>query len=250
MNNKKRIVIVGATSLIAEQCARLWLKEQPIELVLVGRDVHRLERIAKDFQVRSPQSDIQIVQSGFLDPKLINTTVESIVESGSVDILLIAHGSLPDQAQCEDSLEKCREALEINGISPVLYAEAFAKHMSKIDHGTIAVIGSVAGDRGRRSNYVYGAAKGLVARYAQGLQHRFAGTGVHVVLIKPGPTDTPMTANLKANGVKLASVELVARQIVDGIAKGKSVIYTPIQWRIIMLIIMHIPNFIFNKLKI
>lgn len=250
MNIKKRIVIIGATSMIAEQCARLWLAKQPNELILVGRDVHRLERIAKDLKVRSPQSDIQIVQSGFLDATVINTTVESIVESGRVDIALIAHGSLPEQAQCEDSLEKCREALEINGISPVLYAEAFAKHMSKIDHGTIAVIGSVAGDRGRRSNYVYGAAKGLVARYVQGLQHRFAGTEVHVVLIKPGPTDTPMTANLKVNGVKLASVELVARQIVDGIAKGTLVIYTPRRWKIIMLIIMHIPNFIFNKLKI
>jgi decaprenylphospho-beta-D-erythro-pentofuranosid-2-ulose 2-reductase len=99
-------------------------------------------------------------------------------------------------------------------------AEAFAKHMARGDHGTLALVGSVAGDRGRKSNYVYGAAKGLVTRYAQGLQHRFAGTGVKVVLIKPGPTDTPMTAHLKVQGAKLATVEDVAHKIVEAIERG------------------------------
>jgi len=143
--------------------------------------------------------------------------------------------------------------LEVNAISPVLYAEAFAKHMGRLNHGTLAVIGSVAGDRGRRSNYIYGAAKGMVTRYVQGLQHRFAGiTGnrVKVVLIKPGPTDTPMTAQFKAKGMKLASVEEVSAGIVAGIAGGKSVVYVPGKWRLIMTIIQHIPAFVFNKLNI
>src|SRR5690606_6692309 len=102
--------------------------------------------------------------------------VEDAVKSGPIDLVLIAHGSLPDQIECQNNIQSCRDALEINGISPVLYAGAFAKEMEQANHGTIALIGSVAGDRGRKSNYVYGAAKGLVARYAQGLQHRFAGT--------------------------------------------------------------------------
>src|SRR5690554_8070915 len=101
-----------------------------------------------------------------------------------------------------------------------MFAEAFAKQMAPLDHGHIALIGSVAGDRGRKSNYVYGAAKGLVDRYAQGLRHRLAGSGVQVVLIKPGPTDTPMTAALKARGAKLVPVEQVARVIVDGDRKS------------------------------
>ena len=250
MNNKKRIVIIGATSAIAEHCARLWLAKQPADLTLVGRDAQRIERVATDLKVRSPESTIRIVQAEFLDPAAINATVESIVEAGSVDIVLIAHGSLPDQAECQDDLQSCREALEINGVSPVLYAEAFAKEMEKANHGTIALIGSVAGDRGRKSNYVYGAAKGLVTRYAQGLQHRFAGTGVKVVLIKPGPTDTPMTAHLKGKGAKLAPVEGVARQIVDGAEADKPVIYAPSKWKVIMLTLMHMPNRIFNKLDI
>jgi len=90
----------------------------------------------------------------------------------------------------------------------------------------------------------------LVTRYAQGMQHRFAGAGVKVVLIKPGPTDTPMTAHLKSQGAKLASVEVVAQQIVDSIKQGKSVTYAPRKWQLIMLIIRHLPRVIFNKLNI
>lgn len=250
MNNKKRIVIVGATSAIAEHCARLWVANQPADLALVGRDAQRIERVATDLKVRSPQSEIRIVQAEFLNPDAINATVENIVQSGDVDVVLIAHGSLPEQADCQDDLKACREALDVNGVSPVLYAEAFAKQMAKTNHGTIALIGSVAGDRGRKSNYVYGAAKGLVTRYAQGLQHRFAGTGVKVVLIKPGPTDTPMTAHLKVKGAKLASVESVAKQIVEGVEAGKLAIYAPGKWWLIMIVIRHLPTFIFNKMDI
>lgn len=250
MNNKKRIVIIGATSVIAEHCARLWVQNQPVDLTLVGRDTQRIERVATDLKVRSPQSQIRVVQAEFLDPEAIDATVENIVQSGNVDIVLIAHGSLPDQADCQDDLQACREALDVNGVSPVFYAEAFSKQMAKADHGTIALIGSVAGDRGRKSNYVYGAAKGLITRYAQGLQHRFAGTGVKVVLIKPGPTDTPMTANLKGKGAKLAPVEGVAKQIVEGVEAGKPVIYAPGKWWLVMMIIRHLPAFIFNKMDI
>ena len=250
MNNKKRIVIIGATSAIAEHCARLWVQNQPVDLTLVGRDTQRIERVATDLKVRSPQSQIRVVQAEFLDPEAIDATVKNIVQSGNVDIVLIAHGSLPDQADCQDDLQACREALDVNGVSPVLYAEVFAKQMAKADHGTIALIGSVAGDRGRKSNYVYGAAKGLVTRYAQGLQHRFAGTGVKVVLIKPGPTDTPMTAHLKGKGAKLAPVEGVAKQIVDAVEAGKPLVYAPGKWWLIMMVIRHLPAFVFNKMDI
>jgi decaprenylphospho-beta-D-erythro-pentofuranosid-2-ulose 2-reductase len=250
MNNKKKIVIVGATSAIADHCARLWMEKQPADLTLVGRDAQRIERVATDIKVRSPESEIRIVQAEFLDPEAIKATVENIVQSVDVDVVLIAHGSLPDQAACQDDLTACREALDINGISPVLYAEAFVQHMAKANYGTIALIGSVAGDRGRKSNYVYGAAKGLVTRYAQGLQHRFAGTGVKVVLIKPGPTDTPMTAHLKSKGAKLASVESVAKQIVEGVEAGKTVIYAPGKWWLIMMVIRHLPALVFNKMDI
>jgi len=250
LENKRRIVLVGATSAIAAYCARLWSQRTPIDLTLVARDASRVQRVADDLRVRSPQSNIRTVLADFLDPRAIQATVDAIFEAGPADIVLIAHGALPSQAECQQNLQICADALSVNAMSPVLYAEAFARHMAAANRGTLALIGSVAGDRGRKSNYVYGAAKGLVDRYAQGLQHRFAGTGVKVVLIKPGPTDTPMTAHLKAQGAKLASPEQVAAAIVAAVEQGQTTVYAPAKWRLIMLIIRHLPNFIFNKLNI
>mgnify|MGYP000706963131 CR=1 FL=1 len=245
----KRIVIIGATSGIAEACARLWVKD-PIDLVLVGRNINKLETIAQDLRVRSPQSVIQTIVSDFANPTKIQSTIEGIWDGGAIDTALIAHGSLPDQQDCQGDLSLCKDTLEVNGISPVLFAEALVNKMHGANHGTLGIIGSVAGDRGRKSNYVYGAAKGLVARYAQGLQHRLAKTNVRVVLIKPGPTDTPMTTAYKARGLKMTSPSIVAQCIVEGIGKGKAEIYAPGKWKIIMLAIIHIPGFIFNTLEI
>jgi short-subunit dehydrogenase len=245
-----KIVIVGATSAIAEHCARRWLDQAVCEVVLLGRDLAKTERVAADLRVRGPQSQVTAMQANFTDPAAIAHQVSAICAAGAVDIVLIAHGSLPDQANCQADLMASQEALVVNGVSPVLFAEAFIAHMAAANRGTLGLIGSVAGDRGRKSNYVYGAAKGLVTRYAQGLQHRLAGTNLRVVLIKPGPTDTPMTAHLKQSGGKLASVEQVAREIVAGMEKGKLTVYAPGKWFVIMMIIRHLPYFIFKKMDI
>ncbi len=245
---KKHIVIVGATSGIAEQCARIWIKESALMLTLIGRDKNKTQALADDLVVRNPSATIKVVTTDFLSPKEIAQSVETICTEAPVAIALIAHGSLPDQKQCQQNLELNQHTLEVNGISPVLFAEAFATQMEKAQQGSLALIGSVAGDRGRKSNYVYGAAKGLVTRYVQGLQHRFAHTPIKVILIKPGPTATAMTAHLPQRG--LASAEAVAATIVQGIAQGKAVIYAPAKWAVIMMIIRHLPAFIFNKLDI
>ena len=249
-DHKKRIVIVGATSAIAERCARLWVKDGEVDLTLVGRDPDKTERVAADLRVRSPQSLIRVRTADFIEPPAISQLIDDIAVEGAVHIALIAHGSLPEQTICQQDLTACHQALTVNAISPVLFAEAFVGHMQKANQGTLAIIGSVAGDRGRKSNYVYGAAKGLVARYAQGLQHRLADSAVKVVLIKPGPTDTPMTAHLKRQGNRLARAEDVARLILKGINQGKPVIYAPAKWALIMMVIRHLPKAIFNKLEI
>lgn len=249
-NQGKRIVIIGATSAIAEHCARAWVTDPEVELILVGRDPDKTERVAADLRVRNPRAKVGVRVTDFLEPSAITALVDTVVAAGPVDIVLIAHGALPEQVSCQSDLNACRDALTVNAISPVLFAEAFIGPMQQAGHGTLAIMGSVAGDRGRRSNYVYGAAKGLVTRYAQGLQHRVAGSGVAVVLIKPGPTDTPMTAHLKAQGSRLAAVDEVAGQIVDGIARRAPVVYAPAKWRLIMLVIRHLPRFVFNRMDI
>ena len=244
-----RIVVIGATSTIAEHCCRLWVAREACDLVLVARDAAKAGRVAEDLRVRSPASTISVIETDLLDAAAIGR-LASETAARPIDIVLIAHGMLPEQSLCENDLLVCRDTLEVNAVSPALFAEAFAGHFAKAGRGTIAIIGSVAGDRGRKANYTYGACKGLVARYAEGLEHRFAGTGVRVVLIKPGPTDTPMAARQRASGRRLASVEEVARAMVRGIDAKRPVVYAPAQWALIMFVVRHLPRFIFNRLDL
>lgn len=245
-----RIVVVGGTSLIAEHCCRLWVQRPGADITLLVRDAGRGERIAADLRVRNPAASVEVVAVDFVDPDAIERTVADLAGRGPIDLALIAHGLLPDQGACQDDLRACREVLEINAVSPALFAEAFARHLAAAGRGTLAIIGSVAGDRGRKTNYTYGAAKGLVERYAEGLQHRLARTDVKVVLVKPGPTDTPMTARAKAQGRSVAPVQHVARAIVKGIDRGDAVVYAPRLWRLVMLAVRHIPRPLFNRLEI
>jgi len=219
------------------------------DLVLVARDAAKAGRVAADLRVRSPASTVDVIETDLLDAAAIGR-LASETAARPIDIVLIAHGMLPEQTLCESDLLVCRDTLEVNAVSPALFAEAFASHFAKAGRGTIAIIGSVAGDRGRKANYTYGACKGLVARYAEGLQHRFAGTGVRVVLIKPGPTDTPMAAQQRASGRRLATVEEVARAMVRGIDARRPVVYAPAQWALIMFVVRHLPRFIFNRLDL
>jgi short-subunit dehydrogenase len=248
--HRRKIVVVGATSAIAEHCCRLWVREMPTELVLVARDLARADGIAADLRARGPGSTVTVAKGEFHDPVAIDALVRSITRSGPIDMALIAQGWLADQQSCQTDLALLRDSIAINALSPALFAEAFAWHFESVGRGTLGIVGSVAGDRGRKANYTYGAAKGFLARYAQGMDHRFAGSDVRIVLIKPGPTDSPMTAARKADGRHVAPVDAVARTIVKGMRRGRPVIYAPPIWRTIMLAVQHLPRFLFNRLSI
>jgi short-subunit dehydrogenase len=256
MNNTtivQHIAIVGATSGMAEHCARIWASRANTRLTLIGRRPEALARIAGDLRVRNPAAPITILeQRDACNLADIEHIAQQTHALAPVDIALIAHGLLPDQTTTQDDLARCAEALAVNGDSPVLYAAAFARRMIARDAGTVAVIGSVAGDRGRKANYTYGAAKAMVDIYMQGLQHRLAveKSAVRAVLIKPGPTDTPMTAHLKTQGANLAPVEQVAAGIVRAIDRSQPVAYLPARWQIIMGVIRHLPRFVFNRVDI
>jgi hypothetical protein len=168
---------------------------------------------------------------------------------GGIDIALIAHGTLPDQKACEASVELTLQEINTNGLSVIALATRVANRMEAQGSGSIAVISSVAGDRGRQSNYVYGAAKGLVTRFLQGLRNRLAKKGVQVLTIKPGFVDTPMTAAFK-KGALWAQPDDVARGILAAIENGKNEVYLPGFWWLIMAIIRHIPEPIFKKLSL
>lgn len=229
---------------------RLWATHNPDEMILIARNLDKAEAIARDLRVRAPNTTITTRTTDFHDAASIEALATELNQNTPADMVLIAHGNLCDQQTVQTQLKACHDALNINATSAVLFAEAFVAHMDKANDGTLALIGSVAGDRGRKSNYVYGASKALVARYAEGLQHRFANTNIHISLIKPGPTDTPMTAELKQQGMSVAPVEQVAEAIIKGIDKGRRVIYAPIKWALIMLIIRLIPHALFKKMDI
>ena len=248
--NKTRIVIIGATSAIAVQCARIWVQQDLIDLTLIGRDTARLKKIADDLGIRSPDSLINVFEADFLEPKSIKLVSQKIIENGNVDIVLIAQGALIEQEHCQQDLDSCNHSLLINAVSPILFAEAFANHFEEVGRGHLALIGSVAGDRARKSNYIYGSSKNTLDFFVKGLHHRFAGTNIRVSIIKPGPTDTPMTAKSKTKNMKLAKVEVVAADIVKGIEKGKLVVYTPWKWGLIMFVVKNIPRFIFHKMNL
>lgn len=245
----KTKIIIGATSLMAQHVARLWVQEEALTLILVGRDRDKMRAIADDLTIRNPNTQCVLHEvQDFCDPLAIKAWAETLTTLSGIDCVLIAQGALPTQSRCERDLLYCAEMLAINGVSPVLFAEVSAKRLEEQGEGTLAVISSVAADRARKSNYVYGAAKGLLTRYVEGLQHRFAGTKIHVVLIHPGPTQTPMTAHLPLK--RLANVEVVAAGIVQAIRDGRQVVYLPKMWRFVMMVITWLPRFIFHRLNV
>ena len=243
----RRIVVIGATSLIAQHVLRQWIATGPADVHLVGRDAERLDGVGRDLAVRSPESTTTTHVVDVLDLAAVEALAADLTAQ-PLDLVLIAHGTLPEQADCQGDRALAARTLLVNGNSVVLAAEAFVARMDHARAATVVVIGSVAGDRGRRTNYVYGSAKALVATYVEGLQHRLAGRPLQVVLVKPGPTATPMTAGLGMP--RLARPEEVATAIVRGVERGTPVIYAPPLWRVIMLVIRHLPRVVFNRLSI
>jgi NAD(P)-dependent dehydrogenase (short-subunit alcohol dehydrogenase family) len=249
MNNQtQRIVILGAASAIAEAAARIWAAEQA-RFVLVGRDAARLDAIAADLKAR----DAQDALAWPLDCASADAATElgKMVETlGGLDILLLAYGDLGDQAELERSPTAVAKLIQTNFTSAVGWCLAATAVLEKQRKGALLVIGSVAGDRGRRSNFVYGATKGGLARLVEGIAHKLAPLGARAVLIKPGFVDTPMTASFTKKGLLWSKPEQIAPLIAAAAKSGGPVVYAPHSWRLIMLIIRHLPTFIFNKLNI
>lgn len=244
----KKIVIVGATSAIAEATARRWAARGDA-LFLVGRHAARLEAIAADLRVRGAAA-AHVFAMDACDSARHQAMLDAAASAlDGVDVALIAHGSLPDQRACEQDFELMRREFEVNALSVVALAARFGAYFEAAGAGSLAVIGSVAGDRGRQSNYVYGAAKGMVGLFLQGLRNRLSKTGVQVLTIKPGFVDTPMTAAFP-KGALWAKPDAIAEGIVRAIDRRQDIVYLPGFWRLIMLVICHIPEKVFKKLTL
>lgn len=240
MSPPRRVAILGATSTIAEACARLWAAGGA-ELVLAGRRAEALEAIARDLEVRGAAATT--VWAGDLaDVGQHRSLLEAI---GTPAIVLLAWGTLTDQARAQAEPGYALSELATNFTAPASLLLALAERMPQ--GSVIACITSVAGDRGRQSNFVYGSAKAGLQRFLEGLRHRLHGRDVAVLDIRPGFVATAMTAYLPQEGPLWARPERVARDIVRAVERRRAVLYTPWFWRWIMLVVRCLPRFVFHR---
>ena len=244
----KKILIVGATSSIATACARHWAV-QGVAFFLVGRTAEKLGQVADDLAARGATVQTHVLDLNHFDQHsaMLDACYATM---GQVDIALIAHGTLPDQKACEKNAQLAVQEFTNNGLSVIALLTDLANRMEVQKSGCIAVISSVAGDRGRPSNYLYGAAKGAVTDFCSGLRGRLFKSGVHVLTIKPGFVDTPMTQGLALPKLLLVAPDKVAQDIVKAVEKRRDTLYTPWFWRLIMMIIVHIPGTVFKRLSL
>jgi len=244
----ERILIIGATSAIAQATARLFAAGGA-SLFLVGRNSEKLRAVADDLRVRGARR----VETVTMDAGEYDRHQGLIEEArrllGGLDTALIAHGTLPDQKACETSFDLTRRQFETNALSVISILTHLANSFERQRYGTLAVISSVAGDRGRQSNYVYGAAMAAVTTFLSGLRSRLQRAGVHVLTVKPGLVDTPMTASFR-KGFLWAAPETVAAGIFQAIKTRRDVAYLPWFWYLFMVGIRAIPETLFKRLRL
>lgn len=244
----KRILVLGATSGMAEACCRLWA-ERGDRLYLVARNAERLQAVAADAHTRGAS----YVDSAVLD--LDDTSQHAAMLAHAInsleglDIAFVAVGVLGNQVQAERSFEEAGQILHTNFVAVASLLTWLANYCAQRHAGTLAVLSSVAGERGRKSNYVYGASKAGLTAFVDGLRNRIDREGVRVMTIKPGPVQTAMTEGMK-NRKSFADVKTVAATLVRAIDRGGDVIYVPGKWRLTMAVIRAIPERIFKKLNL
>jgi len=244
----RKILVLGATSGIAQATCRIWAS-QGASLFLVARNAEKLAAVAADLKTRGASYvDTAVADLDDTDkhPALLSHAVNSLT---GMDIAYLAHGILGDQTEAEQDFNAAAQIIYTNFMAPVSLLTWLANYCVQRHLGTIAVLSSVAGDRGRKSNYVYGSSKAGLSAFLAGLRNRVEREGVTVLTIKPGPVKTAMTANMPKSE-KFADPDAVAEAIVKAISKRKDTLYVPFQWKPIMFIIRHIPERIFKKLNL
>jgi decaprenylphospho-beta-D-erythro-pentofuranosid-2-ulose 2-reductase len=243
-----RVLLIGATSSIAQAVAREYA-QRGARLMLVGRRAEALQANAADLRVRgASEADIAMLDANDIGAHAA-VLAQAWQQFGGFDVALIAHGTLPDQASAQLSVAETLSCLQTNATSVIALLTDLANRFEAQGGGVIGVISSPAGDRGRASNYVYGAAKAAVTNFASGLRHRLFKRGVRVVTVLPGFVDTPMTANFP-KGPLWAKPERVAADIVAALDRRNGSLYTPWFWRWIMCIVTHVPQGLFLRSKL
>jgi len=244
----RRVLVLGASSGIAQAVIRR-LASQGAQLFLVARSAERLAAVAADARVRGAKEVLthpQDLDDVDAHPSLLDRAFAAL---GTVDLTFVAYGVLGTSEDCERDIALTQRVLLTDFAAPALFCQALAMRLVGQGTGTLAVLGSVAGDRGRKSNYAYGGAKGGLAVFLAGLRQRLYRHGVHVLTVKPGWVDTPMTASLRKNAL-YAKPDRVAGDILRAVEEGEDILYTPGFWRLVMGIVKAIPERIFKRFSL
>ena len=241
----KNVLIIGATSDMAQAIAKKYAAEG-WSLTLAARDDGLLEPIASDLRVRS---NAEVATASFEATHFDGHPAFYEGLAARPDAVIACFGYMGDQEQVRHDIAEARRTVEVNYTGMVSILGIVADDFEARGSGTIAAISSVAGDRGRQSNYVYGSAKAGLSAYLSGLRNRLAKKGVHVMTVKPGFARTKMTENLELPAALTAEPEQIAEAVYGGMEKKRNVVYTLWPWRFIMLVIRHIPEFVFKKLE-
>lgn len=238
-----RVLILGATSGIARATAQEFARHG-FDLVLAGRDREEIEIIAADAQVRGGNK----VECLAFDALAYDSHAEFWQSCGEIDGVICAFGVMPEQEAMERDFELCRDMIEVNYTAYVSILNLVANDFEARQRGFIVLLSSVAGERGRRANYLYGSTKSAVSTYAEGLRQRLFASGVSVTTVKPGPVDTGMTWGMDKLPL-LVPPEKVASDIYRGARRKADVVFSPMPWRIIFAIMRLIPGFVWKRMK-
>jgi short-subunit dehydrogenase len=249
----RRVIVLGALSAIAEAAARS-LAAEGAHLALLGRDGAKLEAMAADLRLRGAAQ----VETRTLDLAAMGSAGATLADCrtalGGCDAIVLFYGALGVQAEAEKDWPAARAILDVNFTSAAEWMLAGAEVLERAGgkDSVLLAVSSVAGDRGRRSNFIYGAAKGGLSILMQGIAHRFGAKpgGPRAVVMKLGFVDTPMTAGVAKGGPLWATPQQAAAAIVQAMAKGGPIVYAPFFWRFIMLAIRLTPQSIFNKVNL
>jgi decaprenylphospho-beta-D-erythro-pentofuranosid-2-ulose 2-reductase len=244
----KKILVLGATSGIAEACIRLWA-DRGDSLFLVARNAERLAAVAADARVRGAalvETAVANLDDTAAHPEMLAQAINAL---GGLDVAYLALGVLGEQPKAEKNFAEAAQIIHTNYTAPVSLLTWLANYTAQRHAGTLAVLTSVAGERGRKSNYVYGSSKAALSVFVDGLRNRIDREGVKVMTIKPGPVKTAMTEGMPGNA-KFADVDAVAATMVKAIDVGTDIVYVPGIWRIIMAVIRVIPESVFKKMNL
>jgi decaprenylphospho-beta-D-erythro-pentofuranosid-2-ulose 2-reductase len=240
------VLILGANSDIALAIARQFAKKEKAAIVLAARDIGTAQKRATDLVIRY-QGRCDAVSFDATDYQSHRGFYESL--PAKPDVVILAFGYLGDQQKSQDDFQEAKKIIEINYVGAVSILELISADMERRRTGCIICISSVAGDRGRKSNYIYGSAKGALTIYLGGLRNRLFKNNVHVMTVLPGFVRTKMTEALDLPEKLVSEPDEVAARIYDSY-RQRNIIYSSMKWRMIMLVIKHIPEAIFKRLSL